>query len=418
MYDVIVVGGGLAGLTAASYAVRGGKRTLLLEKSVLGGRSMSVSLKGYTFNLGAHAVYGRDRTVLPKVEKELGLSLSWVEYQAQAAKYLINNSLYTIPSTPLEMLKTNLYNSAGKMSIIRHVCALMMGWEQGQEGISFVEWMEKKGYHKEAKMFFIQLMKSNFFTKEPESLPSRQVCSYYRDLFKTQTGVSYLQGGWGTWIETYRSYIESNGGEIATKTKIVSMEREADVVLSVTDSKGNRFEAKRFIFCIPPAELCRLFGGKEDLFTPYNGTPLRVMYYDVALSERIERTYTYVQDLATHQFVTDISAYDMSCVPEGGQLLQCMMYLREGEDGKETKEKEFENLLDTLYEGWRDRIVTTRVSKGMNVQECRWDKKQQGMPIQFPDFENVRFAGDWCEGNGYLSVLAVESARRAVTEWL
>lgn len=37
-YDIIIIGGGPAGLTAAIYARRAGKTVLLLESSVIGGQ--------------------------------------------------------------------------------------------------------------------------------------------------------------------------------------------------------------------------------------------------------------------------------------------------------------------------------------------------------------------------------------------
>lgn len=38
MYDLIIVGCGPAGMTAAIYALRDGKKVLILEKETIGGR--------------------------------------------------------------------------------------------------------------------------------------------------------------------------------------------------------------------------------------------------------------------------------------------------------------------------------------------------------------------------------------------
>jgi len=41
VYDIIIVGGGPAGLVAATYAVRSNMKTALLEKAVFGGQAAS-----------------------------------------------------------------------------------------------------------------------------------------------------------------------------------------------------------------------------------------------------------------------------------------------------------------------------------------------------------------------------------------
>ena len=55
---MIVVGGGLAGLTAAAYMARAGREVRLIESArSLGGRAMTRVESDFHFNMGAHALY-------------------------------------------------------------------------------------------------------------------------------------------------------------------------------------------------------------------------------------------------------------------------------------------------------------------------------------------------------------------------
>ena len=64
MYDIIIAGAGTAGLSAAVYGARAGKRVLVLEKEVYGGQIMSASvvenypgirkISGYEFAQGLY----------------------------------------------------------------------------------------------------------------------------------------------------------------------------------------------------------------------------------------------------------------------------------------------------------------------------------------------------------------------------
>src|ERR1051326_5019092 len=69
----IVVGGGLAGLAAATFLARKGRTVILFEKSqTVGGRSITEIKDNFRFNLGPHALYcaGRGAQVLGELGVE------------------------------------------------------------------------------------------------------------------------------------------------------------------------------------------------------------------------------------------------------------------------------------------------------------------------------------------------------------
>lgn len=77
-YDTIIVGGGIAGLTAAAYLSRAGRKTLLIEKnSECGGLVNSFSRNGFVFDAGVRAL--EDAGIILPMLAELGISLGVVK---------------------------------------------------------------------------------------------------------------------------------------------------------------------------------------------------------------------------------------------------------------------------------------------------------------------------------------------------
>jgi hypothetical protein len=111
----LVIGGGLAGLAAATYLARGGARVSLLEKSALaGGRASTDTPNGFALNRGAHALYtgGAASSVL----SELG-----VGYTAGTPRnYLARDErgLFPFPATALDLLRTGLLDAAEKAELM------------------------------------------------------------------------------------------------------------------------------------------------------------------------------------------------------------------------------------------------------------------------------------------------------------
>lgn len=77
-YNTIIVGGGIAGLTAAAYLSGGGRKTLLIEKnSECGGLVNSFSRDGFVFDAGVRAL--EDAGIIRPMLTELGISLKIVK---------------------------------------------------------------------------------------------------------------------------------------------------------------------------------------------------------------------------------------------------------------------------------------------------------------------------------------------------
>src|ERR687896_2385286 len=74
--DIIVIGGGLAGLTTAALLARAGKSVTLFEQSSseIGGRARTSVFDGFYFNQGPHALYLAAEGA--EVLKELGIAYS------------------------------------------------------------------------------------------------------------------------------------------------------------------------------------------------------------------------------------------------------------------------------------------------------------------------------------------------------
>src|SRR5688500_18348376 len=81
LFDVAVIGGGLAGLTAATYAARAGRSVTVFEKAPhAGGRASTQNVEGFHFNQGPQALY-RGGHGIP-ILRELG-----IRYEGSRASY-------------------------------------------------------------------------------------------------------------------------------------------------------------------------------------------------------------------------------------------------------------------------------------------------------------------------------------------
>ena len=114
-FDVAIVGGGLAGLTASIYLAKAGRKVIVLEKSShLGGRGMTINKNGICMNLGAHALYRGLRFI---AFNELGMNLPGGIHLQKHTEY--GKGYFTIPTDFRSILSTPLLSWSAKVQFSR-----------------------------------------------------------------------------------------------------------------------------------------------------------------------------------------------------------------------------------------------------------------------------------------------------------
>jgi protoporphyrinogen oxidase len=115
--NVIVVGGGLAGLAASIYLARAGRNVTIFEKrQFLGGRAITNLRHGYRFNLGAHALYRAGAAA--RVYRDLGIPVAGGVPKSRGIA-LLNGSEHKLPISPFSLIGSSLLSFKGKLEMAK-----------------------------------------------------------------------------------------------------------------------------------------------------------------------------------------------------------------------------------------------------------------------------------------------------------
>jgi len=110
-FDVVIAGGGPAGLTAAFEACKAGMRPLVLERSdAMGGIARTVNYKGYRFDIGGHRFFTKVERVQKLWAEILGEEFLW---RPRMSRIYYNEKFFSYPLKPLDaFLKLGPFESA------------------------------------------------------------------------------------------------------------------------------------------------------------------------------------------------------------------------------------------------------------------------------------------------------------------
>ena len=272
IYDVIVVGGGASGLTAAAYLSKFGHSILLLEKAPrCGGLVNSFVRNGFTYDAGIRAL--DNAGVLFPMLRNLGIEIDFVENHVSLG---IEDQVIDIESDEdirdYEKLLEHFYpKSRAEIKIIIKDIQKIMGYLDIQYGIDnplfldfkkdrayFISdvfpWMFKyavtapriatknrpvvaylKNFTKNQAL--VDIITQHFFTETPAYF----ALSY----FKLYQDYHYPKKGTGEFIDQLTDFINQRGGEIKTSSAVETVNLQSKTVKTIN---GEQFQYRQLLW--------------------------------------------------------------------------------------------------------------------------------------------------------------------------
>ncbi|WP_220196269.1 phytoene desaturase family protein [Ktedonospora formicarum] len=410
---VIIVGGGLSGLSAAAYLSRAGHAVTLFEKTrTPGGRARTRSVGGFFFNQGAHAL--RLHEAGEQVLSELGVSYSGSLPQPYGFSILADGKIHSLPSGAASLLKVPFLAPAAKEELMRVFGRVKhLNIAEFQE-ISWQEWLEQEVQHPQARQFLLASARTSTYIHAPDLLSAGLALS----LLNSQ-GVRYLDNGWQTLVDGLRQKAQEAGAHLITHSRVKAIEMAGERY-RVRLADDSLHEASMVLLATDPETVSALVAdGTHETLSHWaaQAIPAYVACLDIAL-RRLKKAENLVAYGIDRPFYYSVHSASAHLAPEGSALIHLMKYLRPGEAAEpEATQQEMEALMDLLQPGWRAEVVEQSFLPHMIASNAIVQARFGGLSgrpgPEIPGFPNLYVVGDWVGPEGEKADACFASARSA-----
>ncbi|MEX0783642.1 MAG: FAD-dependent oxidoreductase [Dehalococcoidia bacterium] len=411
---VVVVGAGLAGLSAALVAARSGAHVTVLERAgAPGGRATTANEKGFLFNIGPHALYAGAEQMLA----ELGVAVAGEHPPLGRTVAWRGGKRYRLPLGGASFLATGLLGVRDKLEAGRFFASLGRMDTALLHGVTARDWLATSIHSPRLRQLTEALFRVSSYANGPEVASAGAHLDQLRAA--SRRPVRYIDGGWQTIVDALRLRVAEAGVTVHTAARVDSVTADAEGWRTRLAS-GDELRADSVILALGPTEAARLVAGAGGAaLARWAGaaTPVQAATLDVALSSLPvpKVTYSIGIDRPLYWSVHTAAA---QLAPEGGAVIHAATYLPHGEPHDYAAiERELDQLMEALQPGWRNLLVHRRFVPHLMVTNAFVTAAAGGLPgrprPEVPGAPGLFVAGDWVGPVGMLADSALASGMSA-----
>lgn len=412
IWDVTIVGAGIAGLTAAVYLAKAGCRVLLLDKGAhAGGRALSAGIASASVNLGAHALF---KSGLPILQEVGVIPQGAAPKPPDTFVFEGENGEHTVlPLTRL--LLGSFLKWHEKIQLLHFYSRLLRTNPSCLYNISLQAYLESQLPSKRVRSMVLALVRVSTYCDAPGLISAGAVIEQLK-----HGQVLYVDGGWQTLVNQLTENARQAGVTIRTRSSVREITGACPRMMLTL--KDNTQVFSRFVIstAAPKETLAMLnpalTAGETAIYEqliPVHAACLDLVMEGVPLTKR-----NFVLGADYPWYYSNHSSAAAFSDQQSHAVIHVMKYLPLSEASESLRDKlELEGFLDLVQPGWRNHVIKQRYLPRMLVSHAAVTAAQGG-PAGRPGVAvegrpGLYVAGDWVGPSGMLLNASLTSAKEA-----
>lgn len=283
MKKVIIIGGGLAGMSSAVYLADAGYKVKIIEASPkLGGRTYSFFHNGIEIDNGQHILLNCYDYALDYLHK-IGAQDEFEKQERLEIDFKsADNGIFSIKTAsnlpyPMSYLKAlwnfDLFSIKDKIKLIGLFVKLFTGLDKKSDSDNALDWLTQNGQSLNLINNFWYLFLISIFNSNLDKIDVKILKDVLKQAFRNKHSADIVfpkSGLSKLFYDNAVKFVKDRNGEVFLSERVSKIEMEKNSVVRIETSKNYHDDFDYVISAVPPYAINRLFEERiidENIFT-------------------------------------------------------------------------------------------------------------------------------------------------------